>query len=85
MIYIRLHKHKVKPVSLCAQLNKSLCKGCDVVRALVRGNPQSTGCYMKDLCRLLVKLVKSPLAAPQASQVLVELGAAVFPEKALGK
>ena len=39
---------------------------------------------MKELCRLLVPLLKSPLAAPQASEVFVELGTSAFEDQQFG-
>ncbi|XP_052799821.1 eIF-2-alpha kinase activator GCN1-like [Mya arenaria] len=65
-------------------LNHDLCKGCDVVRALVSGNAASTGLYMRELCRVLVPLLQSPLAAGNAADVMAVLGASAFEDENLG-
>lgn len=45
----------------------------------------STGLYMKELCRLLVPLLHSPLSAYKASAVMVELGTSAFDDQQFGK
>lgn len=53
--------------------------------SVIQGNADATGLFMKELCRLLVPLLKSPLTASQACQMFVELGSTAFEDKQLGK
>ncbi|KAL4223498.1 eIF-2-alpha kinase activator GCN1 [Mactra antiquata] len=65
-------------------LNNDLCKGCQLLSFAIKGNKMATSMFVKDLCRILVPLLKSPLAAPNACQVMVELGTSVFDDENLG-
>ncbi|WAR01242.1 GCN1-like protein [Mya arenaria] len=77
------YKEQMEELEL-RMLNHDLCKGCDVVRALVSGNAASTGLYMRELCRVLVPLLQSPLAAGNAADVMAVLGASAFEDENLG-
>ena len=71
-------------VSLTFQLNKDVLKGCQLLTAIVEGNQYDAGLYMRELCRLLVPLLQSPLAAAEACTVIVKLGASAFDDEKFG-
>ncbi|XP_071180493.1 stalled ribosome sensor GCN1-like [Mytilus edulis] len=70
--------------SRLTELNQELCCGCQILEAALAGDKQSLCRYMKDLCKLIVPLLQSPLAAPQVSQVFLDLGQASFDDVQLG-
>lgn len=49
------------------------------------GNKFHTGLYMKELCRMLVPLLHSPLSATDACAVMVKLGTNSFDDDKFGK
>ena len=65
-------------------LDTDICRGYQLLQALIVGNSSSTCLYMKELCRVLLPLLKSPLAAPRSSNILVKLGSSSFTDPLLG-
>lgn len=67
------------------KLDAKLSKSCDLINAAIDGGGQTICYYMVDLCRVLVPLLKSPLAARRAYPLLVSLSKISFSDKQLGQ
>ncbi|KAL3857310.1 hypothetical protein ACJMK2_011991 [Sinanodonta woodiana] len=66
------------------KLDSCLQCGCQLLQSAIKGNPWGMGDHMTELCRLLVPLLKSPLAAPRVKEVFLKLGISSFSDSALG-
>lgn len=66
------------------KLNEKLCQGCQLLEALLKGNPDWLGHYMREVCRVLVPLFKSPLGASPATEAFVNLATTTFTDPHFG-